>query len=92
VRCDLAGVDHPKPRPESCNLEYGDSFALADHGRGFRVCHGDTARDPKALVLDYGEKKRIGPFTCKVRRTRGMRCTSRRGHGFGVSRERQRLW
>jgi hypothetical protein len=92
VRCDLARVDDPKPRPESCNLEYGDAFAVGARGRATRVCHGDTAHNPKAPVLAYGRKKRVGPFTCRVRRTTGMRCTSKRGHGFEVSRERQRLW
>jgi hypothetical protein len=92
VRCDLARVDHPKPRPKGCDLEYGDAFAVGERGRATRVCHGDTVRDPKAPLLAYGKKKRIGEFTCKVRRTRGMRCTSARGHGFEVSRERQRLW
>ena len=92
VRCDLARVENPKPKPDSCDLEYGDSFAVANRGRAFRVCHGDTARLPDAKVLAYGKRKRVGPFTCRVRRERGMRCTSRRGHGFEVSRERQRLW
>jgi hypothetical protein len=92
VRCDLARVDDPKPKPKACKLDYGHAFALGERGRAARICHGDTVRNPKARVLAYGKAKRFGPFTCRVRRTRGMRCTSKRGHGFELSRQRQKLW
>ena len=92
VRCDLVHVDHPKPRPASCPLDYGDAFELRVHGKASRVCHGDTVLSPDARVLAYGKTKRFGPFTCRVRRTTGMRCTSPSGHGFRISRQRQKLW
>ena len=92
LRCDLARVDHPKPAPASCPLDYGDAFELSVHGKASRLCHGDTAFSPRARVLAYGTTKHFGPFTCRVRRTTGMRCTSPSGHGFRISRQRQRLW
>jgi hypothetical protein len=92
VTCDLAHVDHPKPAPANCPLDYGDSFALRAHGKANRRCHGDTVFNPHARVLAYGKTKHFGPFTCRVRKTTGMRCTSRSGHGFRVSRQHQKLW
>jgi hypothetical protein len=92
LRCDLARVDHPKPTPASCPLDYGDAFGLRVHGKASGVCHGDTVFNPRARVLAYGKTKHFGPFTCRVRKTTGMRCTSRSGHGFRVSREHQKLW
>jgi hypothetical protein len=79
LTCDLAHVDHPKPAPANCYLEYGDSFSLRAHGKAIRRCHGDTVFTPDARVLAYGKTKRFGPFTCRVRKTTGMRCTSRSG-------------
>ncbi len=92
LRCDLLRVDHPKPTPANCPVDYGDAFGLSVHGKASRVCHGDTVFNPRARVLAYGKTKRFGPFTCRVRKTTGMRCTSRSGHGFRVSRQRQKLW
>ena len=92
VRCDLVRVDHPKPAPANCPLDYGDAFALGVHGKASRVCHGDTVFNPHARVLSYGRTRRFGPFTCRVRKTTGMRCTSRSGHGFRISRQHQKLW
>lgn len=92
LRCDLARVDHPKPTPASCPLDYGDAFGLRVRGKASRVCHGDTVFNPGARVLAYGKTKHLGPFTCRVRKTTGMRCTSRSGHGFRISRQRQKIW
>jgi hypothetical protein len=92
IRCDLAKVDHPKPKPSSCELEFGSSFALGTSGRARRICVGDTVLGHEARVLAYGKARSFGPFTCKVGRTRGMRCTSKAGHGFQLSRARQKLW
>ena len=92
LRCDLARVDHPKPTPASCPVDYGDAFGLRVRGKASRVCHGDTVFNPRARVLAYGKTKHFGPFTCRVRKTTGMRCTSPSGHGFRISRQRQELW
>jgi hypothetical protein len=92
LRCDLEHVDHPKPKPASCDFDYGQAFGLNRTGRAKRLCYSDTVLNPNAAVLAYGRTRRLGPFTCRVHRTRGMRCTSRTGHGFRLSRHRQKLW
>jgi hypothetical protein len=92
LRCDLAHVDHPKPKPASCEFDYGQAFGLNPTGRAKRLCYSDTVMNASAPVLAYGKTRRFGPFTCRVHRTRGMRCTSRTGHGFRLSRHRQKLW
>lgn len=91
VRCDILDPDHQPKRPASCELDYGHAFELTRTGRGHRICAGDTVLDPKAPVLRYGKSKRFGSFTCRSRRS-GLRCTNRRGHGFELSRARQRLF
>jgi hypothetical protein len=92
VRCDLARVADPPPKPSDCELDYGSAFLLGPTGKAIRMCHGDTVLDPDARVLRYGKPERFGPFTCTARKARGMRCTSRTGHGFQVSPRRQKLW
>jgi hypothetical protein len=47
--------------------------------------------DPKAKVLAYGASRTLGPFKC-ASRTTGLRCTTRAGHGFELSRSRQKLF
>jgi hypothetical protein len=91
LRCDVDHVAHPPKRPESCELDYGSAFGLTATGRARRLCVGDTVRDPKAKILKYGTTKRYGPFTCTSKPS-GLRCTTKAGHGFELSRERQRLF
>jgi hypothetical protein len=91
LRCDVDDVAHPVKRPASCELDYGSAFGLSASGKAQRLCVGDTVRDPKAKVIKYGTTRRFGPFTC-TSKTTGLRCTNRAGHGFALSRERQRLF
>jgi hypothetical protein len=91
LRCDLRVVERPAPRPPSCRLDYGSAFGLARSGRARRLCVGDTVLKRDAKVLRYGAARRDGPFRC-VSRVRGLRCTARSGHGFFLSRRRQRLF
>jgi hypothetical protein len=91
LRCDVLDVEHPAKRPAWCEQDYGSSFGLEPRGRAKRLCVGDTAMDPKAPVLQYGKRRHVGPFTCVSRRA-GLRCTNAAGHGFDLSRQRQRLF
>jgi hypothetical protein len=91
LRCDVDQVAHPVRRPASCELDYGSAFGLTATGRATRLCVGDTVRDPKANILKYGRTRRYGPFTC-TSKTTGLRCTTKTGHGFELSRERQKLF
>jgi uncharacterized protein DUF6636 len=77
-----------------CDLLFLNDRAavLGRHGRARLVKITDTVADPRAKVLAYGHRVRVGVFTCTSRRT-GLTCrNSRTGHGFFVSREKRRLW
>jgi hypothetical protein len=89
LRCDIGGGLHPlPPRPKGCDLDWGYGYGMVGAtGRAKPFCAGDTARDPRAPVLQYGRTWRKGPFTC-VSRAIGLRCTNRAGHGFFLSRQR----
>lgn len=91
LRCDLADVAHRPKRPRSCALDYGSAFGLTATGRAQRLCVGDTVLDPEAKVLAYNKTRRLGPFTC-ASKTTGLRCATKAGHGFVLSRQRQKLF
>jgi hypothetical protein len=67
------------------------ALTLSARGRGRTIRISDTVADPDAPVLAYGRRIRLGPFTCLSRRT-ALTCRNRRGHGFTVSRQRQRTF
>ena len=93
VRCDLTElVPSFTRRPDDCDLDWGDSFVVADGAdKGGLSCHGDTVRDPGAAVLDYGHSIEVGPFVCNSAKT-GMTCTNALGHGFSVARAKQSVF
>jgi hypothetical protein len=88
LRCDIGGGLHPlPPRPKNCDLDWGYGYAMSGAtGRATPFCAGDTARDPRAPVLQYGRTWKKGPFTCRSQAI-GLRCTNRVGHGFFLSRQ-----
>jgi hypothetical protein len=46
----------------------------------------------QARVLKYGHSRRFGRYTCKSRRS-GLTCKNRlNGHGFTLSRARQKVF
>ena len=52
----------------------------------------DTVRNPKAKVLAYGKSTKFGSLRCTSRRS-GITCRSTRsGHGFTISVEKQRVF
>jgi hypothetical protein len=66
------------------------AFTLDRGHRGKRVHVTDAV--PAGRVLAYGRSVRLGPFRCTSRNT-GLTCHSRpSGHGFALSRERQRVF
>jgi hypothetical protein len=77
-----------------CDLRFlNDRAAVLEAGRKARkVKVTDAVGDPRSPVLAYGKSRSFGRFTC-TSRTTGLTCRDRRsGHGFEVSRERQRLF
>lgn len=92
LRCDVRHPASKAPkRPKSCALDYGSAFGLTATHRATRLCAGDTVLDPDAKVLAYDKTRRLGPFTCTAR-TSGLRCTTKAGHGFVLSRQTQKLF
>jgi Family of unknown function (DUF6636) len=73
-----------------CDLFFLNDRAVRMTRRGrARLIHvTDTVNDPRSPILAYGRTKRVGPFTCRSRRT-GLSCHNANGHGFTVSREHQ---
>ena len=61
------------------------------HGHARRIHVTDTVLDPRSPVLAYGRTRSFGSMRCTSRMT-GMTCKNRDGHGFVLSRERQRLF
>jgi hypothetical protein len=92
VRCDIRDrAWEPPTRPTDCELDYGQGIALGVTGNAELVCAGDTAIDPRAPVLEYGERSVAGALEC-LSEVRGMTCeSSQSGQGFFLSRERYRL-
>jgi hypothetical protein len=74
-----------------------DVFSLNDTGfrldrkhEGRKIHITDSVFNPRAKVLRYGRSLSVGPFTCTSRRS-GLTCRSRAsGHGFKISRQRQK--
>ena len=68
------------------------AFVLRRRGAGRKVRATDTVFDPAARVLRYGAVRDFGPFRCRSRRA-GLGCRTRaNGHGFFLSRQRQKTF
>ena len=83
VRCDIR--EHTwttPPKPDTCDVDYGQGVAVGRGGEANFVCAGDTALDPDA-----------GPSnTASGSRTNRFRCSSKHdGHALREPAERPRL-
>ena len=92
VVCEIPQPDRPiRPKPRDCQLDWGGNFSLSRIGRAEMGCVGDTVASPNSRVLPYGQTLSGNGWQC-TSRTTGMTCTNRQGHGFEISRRRQRLF
>jgi len=92
ARCDIMEMTPSfAVPPADCELDWGHAFEVAAAGAGQPVCAGDTVADPGAPVLPYGRAVSLGGVTCSSERT-GMTCRNAEGHGFSLSRARQRVF
>ena len=90
LRCDIrSGLQPAPPRPRSCDLDWAYGYELGATGLAHTFCAGDTALNPRATVLAYGQVWRQAGFTC-TSRTTGLTCLNRSGHGFLLSRSHSR--
>jgi hypothetical protein len=78
LRCDVEGT--------------GDrAWRIHRHGHARRIHVTDTVLDPRAPVLAYGRTRSFGSMRCTSRMT-GITCKNRDGHGFRLSRQKQRTF
>ncbi|MCO5062834.1 MAG: hypothetical protein M9924_00305 [Rhizobiaceae bacterium] len=91
ARCDLGQFTPSYTRPSDCDLDWGYAFEVGATGPGAPLCAGDTVKDPKAAILNYGHSVRRGGLTCTSERS-GMTCVNSQGHGFKVARARQKAF
>jgi hypothetical protein len=86
--------DAATPRQVRCEWEGSNDRAvtLNETGKGRFVRITDSVRNPKARKLAYGRSTTFGRLRCTSRRS-GITCRSTRsGHGFTVSVEKQRVF
>src|SRR4029077_334090 len=83
TRCDIR--EHTwasPPKPASCDLDWGNGIQISGGATPQFVCAGDTALDPAAGVLAYGQRTRQGSIVCQSDQA-GVTCTNEaNGHGF----------
>jgi hypothetical protein len=87
ARCDIKQrIWSPPPRPPSCpkEVDFGQGLDVSASGHGQLVCAGDTALDPSAAKLAYGQSTAVGGITC-TSATTGMTCKNASGGGFFIS-------
>lgn len=92
VRCDMSKLvpSYTTP-PAGCEFDWGSSFAVSATGMGVLACVSDPAAGPAAPVLPYGDAISLGGISCVSAKT-GMTCTNAEGHGFSISKAKQRLY
>ena len=92
VRCDMSQLTPSYTKaPAGCEFDWGSSFALNSTGKGILACVSDPAGGPDSPVLGYGQAVSMGGISCVSAKT-GMTCTNAAGHGFAISKAKQRLY
>ena len=94
ARCDIRKRDwSPPSRPASCpeQVDFGQGLTVAHTGKASFVCAGDTALNPSAPQLAYGEASELGGTQC-ISSSDGITCANHSGHGFFVSIQSYKLF
>jgi hypothetical protein len=79
IRCDVRSLNDV-------------GFRVDRKHKGRKIHITDSVYNPRAKVVAYGKALKVGPFTCKSR-TSGLTCRSRTsGHGFTISRQKQKTF
>jgi hypothetical protein len=90
LRCDVETHNRLPPRPKDCFGDWGWTFRVSGRGAAQQVCVTDSF-DSSGSTLRYGATYNERGIACTSRRE-GMRCLNADGHGFELSRERQRTF
>ena len=89
LRCNVAATTNQMPpKPNDCDLYWGNDFEMTDKGTPELQCYLETVNDPALPVLGYGEDWQQGAFTCRSEQT-GVTCSNPLQHGFRLSRAKQ---
>ncbi|WP_128516675.1 DUF6636 domain-containing protein [Tabrizicola thermarum] len=92
ARCDLTELTPSYTRrPAGCKFDWGRSFAVGNTGKGYLACVSDAVGGAGLAVLRYGQAVSLGGISC-VSAESGMTCTNAKGHGFSVSKAKQKLF
>ena len=93
VRCDMSELTPSyRAAPPDCEFDWGSSFAVdAGSPKGYLACVSDAVANDNGLELGYREAVALGGFECRSE-TSGMTCTNAAGHGFAISKARQKLF
>jgi hypothetical protein len=79
------------PRPDDCDLEWGNRFQVGEANDAYLGCTGDTLRDDTGQTLAYGASFQSGGITC-TSSEKGLECRNGDGHGFFLSKGKQELF
>lgn len=92
ARCDIAKKSwKAPPKPDDCDLDWGNGVAVGGDGEASIVCAGDTVLGG-SQTLPYGDAVRVGDYVCASSQA-GVRCTNEpSGHGFSLSRRSYELF
>lgn len=93
VRCDMTTLTPSFTEPPGdCEFDWGSSFAVEPgSAKGYLACVSDAVANDDGLELGYGKAVTLGEFTC-TSETSGITCTNAEGHGFSLSKARQKLF
>lgn len=94
ARCDIRKREwSPPERPANCpeQVDFGQGLTVSHTGKASFVCAGDTALDPSAAQLAYGEASELGGTQC-ISRSTGVTCANHSGHGFFISAQSYKLF
>ncbi len=95
ARCDIQQREwDPPQRPADCpeQVDYGQGLEVGQSGPGHLVCAGDTALNPEAPKLSYGNSVHVGDFSCTSSEA-GVDCRDDGdGRGFFISKQSYRLY
>lgn len=88
---DIASFTLPLRRSADCDLDWGNRFALAAEGKPVMGCYGDTLQDNSSRVLQYGQSIGNELLNC-ISRQSGLTCENQSGHGFLLSKAKQKFY
>jgi hypothetical protein len=80
----------PARQPKDCLGDWGWTFTVSGRGAAQQVCASDSF-DSSGSTLRYAATYNERGIVCASPRE-GMRCLNADGHGFELSRERQRTF